>query len=389
MKILFLSPQPFYQERGTAIAIDLLLKSLSERGDSIDLLTFNVGDDRVYPNVSISRIAPPFAPKSIKPGFSVKKIYCDLFLFFDAIKLIRKNDYDVIHAVEEASFIAMLLGRIYRIPFVFDMDSSMATQMLDSFSWLRPFARFLHWLESLPMRRAIAVVPMCEDLAVKARRYCDGIVYVLKDVSLIGDNTGSSSEDLRAHLNGNGPMLLYVGNLEEYQGIDLLLDGFAVLAKTNDTAELVIIGGKDQDIEKYRNRAQALEIDDRVHLIGPRPVENLGDYLGQGDLLISPRTHGTNTPMKVYSYLDSGVAVVATALATHTQVMTENEAALVQPNPEALAAKIEFLLENDTERSRLADNARDLVRREHSWAAFQRRVDELFGELDATISQVN
>lgn len=284
---------------------------------------------------------------------------------------------------------AMLLGRIFRVPFVFDMDSSMATQMIDRFSWLRPFGWLLRWLESLPMRSAVAVVPMCEDLAVQARRYCSGIVYVLKDVSLLGQNPGSSSEDLRSHLSGNGPMLMYVGNLEEYQGIDLLLEGFAVLAKVNESAEIVVIGGKDTDIEKYREKARNLEVDKRVHFIGPRPVGNLGDYLAQSDLLISPRTQGTNTPMKIYSYLDSGVAVVATALATHTQVMTEEEAALVEPEAKALASKIQYLLENESERRRLADNARDLVRREHSWSAFRSNVDELFGELDATINEVN
>ena len=161
MKILFLSPQPFYQERGTAIAIDLLLKSLSERGEQVDLLTFHVGEDRTYPGVSLARIQPPFAPDSIKPGFSMKKIYCDIFLFRDAIKKMRENDYDMIHAVEEASFIAMILGRIFSVPYVFDMDSSMASQMLDKFSWLRPVGGLLRWLESLPIRRAIAAVPMC------------------------------------------------------------------------------------------------------------------------------------------------------------------------------------------------------------------------------------
>lgn len=61
MKILLLTPPPFYQDRGTPIAVDLVLKVLSERGDSIDVLTFHEIRDAAYPQVSIYRIpAWPF-----------------------------------------------------------------------------------------------------------------------------------------------------------------------------------------------------------------------------------------------------------------------------------------------------------------------------------------
>lgn len=367
------------------IAVDLLLKSVSERGDEVDLLTFHVGDDREYSNVSLTRISPPFAPRSIKPGFSLQKVYCDFFLAFAAFRMMRKKRYDLVHAVEEASFIAMLLRWFFKVPYVFDMDSSMATQLLDRFRWIRPLRGVLYFLETLPMRGAIAVVPMCEDLAIRARQYSRGAIHILKDVSLITKSPTGEAEDLRAELGISGPMLMYVGNLEEYQGIDLLLECHAVLDKTHPDAELVIIGGNDQDIEKYKNKSDSLGIGDKIHLVGPRPVAALGDYLTQADLLISPRIQGTNTPMKVYSYLDSGVAVVATALPTHTQVMTENEATLTPPDHTLMAAAIGSLLDDPAERARIAHNAKTLIHREHSWAAFRQKVDQIFGELEGRI----
>ena len=41
MRALVIAPQPFYEERGTLIAIDLLLRALSDRGDQVDLLTLH------------------------------------------------------------------------------------------------------------------------------------------------------------------------------------------------------------------------------------------------------------------------------------------------------------------------------------------------------------
>jgi glycosyltransferase involved in cell wall biosynthesis len=385
MKILFIAPQPYFEVRGTPIAVDLMLKALSERGDEVDLLTFHVGEERCYPGVTVTRSRPPLAPGAIPPGFSWQKAWCDLFLLHAAFRMTRAKRYDLVHAVEEASFIALILGKVHRVPYVFDMDSSMALQLLSQFPWLRPAGRLSHWMETLPMRQAIAVVPMCEDLAAHARLCSRGIVRVLKDVSLISDAPADAAEDLRREFGIAGPLLLYVGNLARYQGIELLFDSFAQVLATHPDARLVVIGGNPRDVEKYREHARRLGVEASVHLAGPRPVAALGGYLRQADLLISPRIKGNNTPMKVYSYLDSGVAVVATALPTHTQVVTEREAALTPPEPAAMAATIARLLDDPDERMRLAQNAQSLVRREHSWPSFRKHVDSLFGELEGRL----
>lgn len=386
MKVLFLSPQPYFQERGTSIANKLLLRAFSDSGHSVDLLTFHLGEDDVFENMRLMRIDPPSAPQSIDPGFSLRKIYCDFFLFRDAYRLVKTNEYDLIHAVEEAGFMAMFLSRIAGVPYVLDMDSSMSAQLLARFSWLRPLRNLLEWLESLPIRRAIAVVPMCDDLVEFARKYNNGIVHVLRDVSLLSDSDETVPEDLRATYKISGPILMYVGNLEKYQGIDLFLECMANLARSQIAATAVIIGGSDEDIDKYKSKARELGLEERFLLVGPRPVAGLGSYLRQADILVSPRTQGTNTPMKIYSYLDSGVPVVATDLPTHTQVMSEQEAVLTPVDSTEMASAIGRLINDPQERDRLSGNARDLIKRNHSWASFKDTTDELFQKLTKLLS---
>ena len=57
-------------------------------------------------------------------------------------------------------------------------------------------------------------------------------------------------------------------------------------------------------------------------------------------LLVSPRSRGTNTPLKIYQYLRSGKAIVATRLLTHTQVLSDETAILTEATPQAFAAGI-------------------------------------------------
>ncbi len=165
MRVLILAPHPYYQERGTPIAVDLLIRALTERGDDVDLLTYHVGIDHSYERFQIYRIRPWPAVNNLRPGFSAKKIYCDFFMFFRFIGLMRKNKYDMVHAVEESAFMALLICPLCSTPFVYDMDSSMTTQLVDKLPLLKPLRPVLKFLESLPMRYAKAVVPCVEALS--------------------------------------------------------------------------------------------------------------------------------------------------------------------------------------------------------------------------------
>jgi glycosyltransferase involved in cell wall biosynthesis len=382
MRILFLAPQAYFQVRGTPIAIDLLLGTLSERGDRVDLLTLHVGEDREHDHVTIHRIHPPFAPTSVPAGFSLCKLYCDLFILLDAARMLRRKSYDLIYAVEEAAFIAMALGKFTGTPYAVDVDSSMTDQLVANRRWLRPARGLLAWLEALPMRDAVAVVPMCDALAQHARRHTRGIIRVLRDVSLLSDDGSVPVENLRHACGIAGPLVMYAGNLKAYQGIDLLLEAFAALRKVRADAVLVIIGGSPPDVATYRNRADALGLGGAVHFLGERPVEALSGFLKQADLLVSPRIGGTNTPMKVYSYLDSGVPVVATDLPTHTQVMSPRHAALAAPNAADMALAMARVLGDPEEQARLAGSARALVRQLHSFASFRDSARQTLADIE-------
>ena len=130
-------------------------------------------------------------------------------------------------------------------------------------------------------------------------------------VSIPGNAVGTSNPNSGIFSHGafssDGTRLFVAqSNLETYQGIDLLLEAFRRVLPEVPDARLAIIGGSDADVSAYRERCAALGLGDSVWLAGPRPVERLAAYLRRATVLVSPRIHGDNTPMKVYSYLDSG-----------------------------------------------------------------------------------
>ena len=381
MRILLLAPHPFYQERGTPIAVDLLLRVLSGRGAIVDVLTYAEGIGRTYPGVTIHRIAPRRLTRGMRPGFSLKKLIADAQMLPRALAMAQHTRYDAVHAVEEAVFIAMLIKRCYRIPYVFDVDSCMPRQVANKKPLLRVLLPLMLRIERAAFRHALAVAPMCEDFAQSARAAGAEEIHILRDPSLLPD-TQTAPAAIKDILNIQGLRFLYIGNLENYQGIDLLLRAFAEFKPAAHNAHLVIVGGTPDDIQRYSQLAGHLGIAARTHFTGPKPVAEMPAMFDAADILTSPRTQGTNTPMKIYSYMDSGKPILATRLPTHTQVLNDTLALLVEPNATAYADGMRQLAEKPELRAQLAHQAKDVCREKYSFAAFSRAVNTLYNAVE-------
>ena len=390
MKILVLAPHPFFQARGTPLAVKTVLEFLSARGHQVDVLTFHEGEDVNIPNCRIHRIVRPLWIRNIRPGFSTKKVICDVFMFVKCLRMMRSVQYDLIHAVEEGAFIAAAMQRLSGIPYVYDMDSSLAEQLVDAYPGLQFAFSTLRRCEALAVRQSLGVLTVCAALEDVAHGHAPGKpVGRVEDTTLLaplGPHSGNGQGVdplLSLGVGPEAPLAMYVGNLEHYQGIGLLLDGFQYTLARVPEAQLVIVGGLQQDIQHYRMRAERLGIVDQVHFLGPRPISSLDGLLRRADVLVSPRLKGLNTPMKIYSYLDSGTAVLATRLRTHTQVLDDRTAYLVAPEPEALGDGLAHLLRDPGLRSRLATEAKAYVQQEFTPEAAHRKLTSFYTMIES------
>ncbi len=377
MKILLVAPHPFFQERGTPIAVKLLIETLSELGYSIDLLTFNEGEDIHVENLKIIRIPNLSFLQNIPIGFSPKKIIADVFITFIMLRLLTKNNYDVIHAVEEAIFPAAFFNIFFNKKLVYDMDSSMSDQLIEKWAGLSKFQKLLDGFENWAFEKATIVIPVCKYLADKVKSFLPNKkVFVLEDIAFPPDYSKNKNENIRKDLD-NSIIALYVGNLEHYQGIDLVLEGIEKV-KSNINYKVIFIGGNKESIENYKIKSQNLKILDKIIFFGKRPLEQLPFLLKQADILLSPRTKGKNTPMKVYSYLASGVPVLATNIGSHTQAMSAKDVKLFDPTPNDFAIAFKELLENELERKKIGEAGKILAEENYSLSSYKKKLQKIY-----------
>jgi len=175
--------------------------------------------------------------------------------------------------------------------------------------------------------------------------------------------------------------VLYTGTLEFNQGIGILIDALAMAAGIVSNVQCVLVGGETEQISHFKKYARQHGLEDRVIFTGRRPPQEMGSYMAVADVLVSPRSVGTNTPLKIYSYMNAGKAILATNLYTHTQVLNNEVALLVEPTAEALAEGIVKLARDPELRELLGQRAQALQLRDYSYESFLKKTKELYDHM--------
>ena len=373
MRILVLAPQPFMTQRGTPIAVKMLLETLAARGDELDVVVYPDGEDITIDRCRFFRVPSLPGTRNVPPGFSLKKLILDaVMLPMVAWRMIRTR-YDLVIAVEESAYIAMVLRPFFRVPYIADVDSSIPEQISDKYTLPRWMQGFLVGAERMATRNAVGAITCCRALEDLVRGYDPDLpVRTVEDITMLPPE--EARQRVPEGWSYDVPVVIYVGNLESYQGVDLLVEGFARLDPAETPAHLAVIGGSAEHIAAFEAQVERLGASDRISFLGPRPVDALGIYLNAATITASPRTQGRNTPMKIYSYLDSGRPLIATRLSTHTQVLDDEIAMLVEPDAAHLARGLRALLSDPDLRGRMAAAARTRVQEEFSPAAYERKL---------------
>jgi glycosyltransferase involved in cell wall biosynthesis len=384
-RILVVAPQPFYEDRGTPIAVRQVLRALGELGRSVDLLTFPIGADVGIPGLSIFRSANPFGFRRVPIGLSFRKVILDVPLMWALRRVVDPARYSCIHAVEEAAFPAALLARRHGIPLLYDMQSSLAEQL----AWLDPLGlaptrHALDGMERWLLRRSTVVVTSA-GLAVRVKAMVPEVpVREWHFPSAPTDSTAVGVQSLRDQLglSGSGPVVLYSGSFEPYQGLPELIAAIpAVRARVPDVT-FVLVGADGANGLIAQEGADGLVTAGALRIVERQPREAMAAYLALADVLVSPRAYGGNLPLKVFDYLAAGRPIVATDIPTHRTVLADDRAVLVAPRTEALAAGILSVLGDPERAQRLGAAARRYAQAHFGWSRFVDSIEALYAEVE-------
>jgi glycosyltransferase involved in cell wall biosynthesis len=383
MKILMIAPEPIFEPRGTPLSVVGRLKALSDMGHQVDLVTYGYGRDVSLPGVRFFRTPRIPGVKRVKIGPSLVKIPLDGFLIWRTLIRLIRSRYHLIHTHEEAGFWGALFAKLWGIPHIYDMHSSLP-QQLDNFQFTRSriLVGLFEALERRVLRTASAVITICPDLHDHVRKVVPerGSVLIenVVDYAMIF-GAEDRTEEIRKDLGLAGKrVMLYTGTFETYQGLDLLIQSAPYVAEKEEKGIFLLVGGHPDQVRACQEQVRKLGMEKHFVFTGQVEPREVGNYIGCAHILLSPRTAGTNTPLKIYAYLRSGVPVVATRLWTHTQVLDDSVAVLTEPTPREFACGILDVIESPGRAGKLGEAARKLAGQRYSYDVYSKRFREVY-----------
>ena len=381
-RVLLVAPQPFYQDRGTPIAVRHVATALSQEGWQVDILTYPTGEDVELPNVRIFRFARWLPFRLIPVGLSLKKLLLDLFMIVAIWSRMRAEDYTCVHAVEEAVYPALLMARAREVPVIYDMQSSLAEQL--ALSWARFVvpSRFAAWCERMACKKAALVVCsaglartiMGNGSAVLAREW------TFPSDAVPGPTDTSPAADQSLLVPADSRLVIYAGNFASYQGVDLLLAALPLVLAHCPDAVFVLVGADAGHVRELSSKYAALVARKRLIVLPRQSRTTTLRLLRRADVAVSPRAAGANLPLKIFDYLVAGLPVVATRIEAH-QPLAGKGLLLTDATPEDFAAGISDLLRDAALMERYRACAREVAETELSWPLFRNQVAGIYGDV--------
>jgi rhamnosyl/mannosyltransferase len=186
----------------------------------------------------------------------------------------------------------------------------------------------------------------------------------------------------RIHSTYGAPLLLFVGRLRYYKGLQYLLR-----AMPSIPAKLLVVGSGPMEAE-WRQLCQSLDLTEKVMFVGEVSDADLPAYYHACDVFVLPASERSEAYGLVQiEAMASGRPVVCTELGTGTSYVNQHGlTGLVVPpkDPAALEEALMSLLGDDERRHRMGQRARQRALREFNVETMVDRIARLYDELPST-----
>ncbi len=381
----------FFADYGAHVRILEETRALQKLGHRVTILAYPNGRD--IEGITVRRCwGVPFNYR-VMVGSSRHKIYLDALLAAMSLLHVIGDKPDIIHAhLHEGALIGRVLSKLTRAPLVFDFQGSLTSEMIDH-NFLTPnspFCKFLRWLETRADHAADAILTssvhaaklLVDEYEVPEEQVNPMPDCVNADTFWVDTFSPDEIQALKKDLNlpSNKQVIVYLGVLTPYQGIDILLQAVARLSKRRDDFHLLLMGYPGE--ARYKALSEALGVTDHVTFTGKIPYDQAPRYLALGDIATAPKVSATEGSGKILNYMAMALPTVAFDKPVSREFLGDNGIYATDVNSEALAAALNQALDlSPEERADIVDYFRQRVIHHYSWDRAAERIESIYRTL--------
>lgn len=351
----------FKRNVGGPIKVYELASNLSQLGHRVFLFIPKLG----YPETQTSAyvVAIPFIDLSVLRFISFQILSFLMCLWF----IIKKGRPNIIYVRIMWSFLPMLLGKLFRIPVMLEVNDSPHSGYANIRNGFK--RRLVHLIDRISYRLSGHILPITKKMAIDLHDI-DGVPWKSMTILPSGTNTDlfrpldkfSCCEEL-----GFDPTKKYVGFIGtffQHQGIDVLIDSAPSIIRKFSDARFLLVGDGAIRATWERKVAERGLIPYFI-FTGHVPYQDVPSYCGVMDVCVSPllKKAGERSPVKVFDYLACRKPVVMSDVANTGKIFKFSGAVyLVPPEDQiSLSQSTLQLLENEALCDEMGKKGREFV----------------------------
>ncbi|MFH0880146.1 MAG: glycosyltransferase family 4 protein, partial [Lentisphaerota bacterium] len=377
---------PFPSSQGSQVLIRELSEALVRRGHRLHLVTYHFGEDLPCSGLAIHRIPQLFRYSKFRSGPEIRKPLLDLLLMRKLDQVVRQEKIHIIHAHNyEAPVVALPVARLRKVPLVYHSHNTMSDEFYTYFRLKIPqvLARgAAHLMDRIIPRQAdfiIAINPRVANFLIEMGISAAKIKYVPPGIDY-GEPSSSPDPRIRSNLGlGNGPLILYVGNLDGYQRPDLLLDALPQVFSEYPAARLVVLTSSDCTF--LRRLIQQRHMADRITIIESPSLDLVKQVMALGALAVNSRISWSGFPIKLLNYMAAGLPVVAFQSAAAPVIDGVTGYLAPAGDVGAFGRAIIKLLGDPAQGRRLGQEARRIVNQHYCWDRITEDIEKIYFRL--------
>jgi glycosyltransferase involved in cell wall biosynthesis len=286
------------------------------------------------------------------------------------------------------TFIAMQIGKLYRVPFVY--------YLIDTLHTLIPYQplKFLgKHLESHTLKHCDVVCVINEELkryAVEMGARPEKVHVVRAGVDMERFNPNVDSYAMRAKLgiDKDDVVLFFMGWLYPFSGLREVAIELAKVKDSYPKTKLLIVGEGSlyHELQQIKGNYSLRQL----ILAGWQPYENIPEYIAASDICLLPAYNNevmrNIVPIKMYEYMACGKPVISTMLPGIMKEFGHNNGVIYVEQPTEVLKKAIELCNDDGSIIEQGKKARNLVEK-YSWDKITESFEDILNSLVKNANQ--
>ena len=278
------------------------------------------------------------------------------------------------------------------VPLIFDFQGSLTAEMIDHnfLSRRNLFYKPLRWLERRIDHAADVILTssvhaarlLIEQFGIPSHKIDPTPDCVNADTFCADNFSPAEKRDLKAALGVplDKKLIVYLGVLAPYQGIDMLLETLNILGQTRDDYHLLLMGYPA--VARFQEHARMVGVSDLVTFTGKIPYQEAPRYLALGDIATAPKISATEGSGKILNYMAMGLPTVAFTMPVSQEFLGDGGIYAHEVSSQALALAINRALDlTPDERTRLGHYLRQRVINHFSWGRVIEQIEAVYDAL--------